>query len=505
MINQNRYIKIVSGVGAGATVAQRQLMMRLMTQNSTMPPGVVVEFQTPDAVGAYFGTQTEEYRRAQAYFSFISKFIRSPSTISFNRWVNSAIAPVVIGDSQPKSLADFQAISAGAIQFFVDSVSVLITGIDLTAATTFSQVASTLQTTIQGGTTNTQLKTASVGYNAVTQQFTLYGGVTGSGKIEVGSYSLGQDAGAVLGWNTSGATFSPGQAADTAAQAVARSAAISNNFGSFAYVTPAVALTTSDITEVAAWNHSQNNMYIYLVPTTIASMAALFAAVKGYSGCALNLFNQANNDYAEQCAGEILAATDYGTVNATQNFMFYQFANRSVTVSDDATADLADLNRVNYIGVTQTAGQQLAFYQRGLLCGGSQDATDMNTYANEMWLKSAISREVLTLFLNSPGVSTDQDGQASLLAVIQSVLDTAKDNGVFANGKTITVQQQQYITQITGDALAWRQVATIGYWITMAVVSIVKPNGLTEYQAQYTLIYAKDDQIRSVTGRDILI
>lgn len=502
MINQNRYVKIVSGVGAGAAVAQRRLILRLITQNNIIPPGIVAEFSSPEAVGAYFGTQTEEYKRAQAYFSFISKSIRSPGLISFARWVNSAIAPVISGDATPKSMGAFTAVSNGSINFDIDGVSVLVSGISLTGATDFSNVASLIQTALNADA-NLQLKTATVTYMAVTQQFIFNGGVTGSGVVKVGT-APGTDLGAILGWNTSGAVASPGQAADTPDQAVAKSAGISNNFGSFAFVTPATALTNSDIETIAAWNHSQNNMYMYLTRTTIANMAALYALVKGYSGCALNIVGIVD-DFIEQSAGEILSATDYESVNATQNYMYYQFPNRNTTVSDDTVADQCDLNRCNYIGVTQTAGQQLAFFQRGVLCGGSQAAVDMNTYANEMWLKSAISARVLQAFLSMPSISTDVDGQASLLAVIQDVLDKAKDNGTFARGKTLSAVQQQYITQVTGDPMAWRQVATLGFWINMSIESYVAPGGLTEYKAKYLLIYSKDDQIRMVDGTDTLI
>ncbi|WLW40831.1 hypothetical protein GNAINCEL_00049 [Serratia phage KKP 3709] len=62
MISQSRYIKIISGVGAGATVAQRQLILRLITQNSALPPGIVMEFENEGAVGAFFGTSSEEYK-----------------------------------------------------------------------------------------------------------------------------------------------------------------------------------------------------------------------------------------------------------------------------------------------------------------------------------------------------------------------------------------------------------------------------------------------------------
>jgi hypothetical protein len=77
---------------------------------------------------------------------------------------------------------------------------------------------------------------------------------------------------------------------------------------------------------------------------------------------------------------------------------------------------------------------------------------------------------------------------------------------VISAGKSLTTVQQQYISQISGDTTAWRQVANIGYWLNVTFSSFVNPNSfLTEWQANYTLIYSKNDAIRSVQGNDVLI
>lgn len=507
MISQSRYINIVSGVGAGASVATRQLILRLITQNTNLPPGIVAEFTSLTSVGAYFGQMSEEYLRAQAYFSFISKQIKSPGRISFARWVNAAIPPMIVGDAVVKNLASLAAITSGTLTINDGATPVAVTGINLSTATTLTQVAALIQTALQAQT-DSQLHTSStVTYNTNTNQFVLAGATNGSGSLTATATGLSTDLSVLLGWSTGGAVNVAGQGADTPDVAVSKSAAISNNFGSFAYCTPSTPLTNTQIAAIAAWNDSQNNMYMYCVPTLLSNLQTLYGMVTGYSGCALNVLSSTlANDYIEQAPAEILAATDYTSVNATQNFMFYQFAKRNITVSDDTTANTVDASRGNYIGVTQNAGQQLAFYQRGILCGGSQAATDMNTYANEMWLKSAIFSQLMSLFLNLGRVPANAEGQATMLAVIQSVIDQAKLNGTISAGKTISTVQQQYITQTSGDRTAWRQIATIGYWINITFSSYVNSNTqLTEWMASYTLLYAKDDAIRMVQGSDIMI
>lgn len=618
MISQSRYVDIVSGVGAGAAVAQRQLILRLMTQNNLLPPGLVAQFKNADSVGAYFGTNSEEYYRAVAYFAFISKQINSPKLISFARWVSTSIAPMVVGDTIAKVLSSFTAQTAGTLSVSSGGLTSQLTGINLSTATTLTQVASLMQTALQaagvilpspaapttgttaGGTLaattyyvkttyvnamgetlasaeatqaalvntlltvtspaaqsgatgynvyvstatgtetkqnatpiaigtdwtepttglisgaalpssnttgNAQLTTCSVTFNTNTNQFVLTGSTPGSGTLSVTPSGLATDLGPLLGWTTGGTVLVAGQAADTPDVAVSKSAAISNNFGSFVYCTPSTPLTNSQITAIAQWTDEQNNQYMYSLATPLANLQTLFALIKGYSGVAINILSTTQaNDYVEQSPCEILAATNYGAPAASQNYMFYSFASRNITVTDDNTADTVDASRGNYIGVTQSAGQQLAFYQRGVLCGGSQAATDMNTFANEMWMKASFTAQFMSLFLNVPEVPADPTGAAMLLGVMQPTIDLAKTNGVISAGKTLTAVQQQYITQITNDPNAWRQVQTLGYWINITFTSQVNVNsGLTEWVANYLFVYSKSDAIRAVNGSDVMI
>ena len=506
MISQSRYIKIISGVGAGAVVAQRQLIMRVITQNATLPPGLVAEFANAEAVGAYFGTSSEEYKRAVAYFSFISKSITSPPRISFSRWVSAAIAPMIVGDSIEKQLSTFTPITAGTLRLLSGSTTVDLGPLDFSGAVDLAAVAAVVQTAAQASG-NAQLATATVTFNTNTNQFVLTGSTPGAGTLHAVVSGLPTDVSDELGWTTGGTVNVPGQGADTPADAVGKSTDISNNFGSFVYATPSTPLTNSQIVDIAAWTDLQNNLFMYSLATPLANLQTLYALIKGYSGVGINILSATQaNDFIEQSPCEILAATDYDAPNASQNYMFYQFPKRNTTVSDDNTADTVDASRGNYIGVTQSAGQQIAFYQRGVLCGGSQAAVDMNTFANEMWLKSAFTTAFFRLFLNVPEVPADPVGEAMLLGVMNPVITQAKLNGVISAGKTIDAVQQQYISQISGDPQAWRQVQTLGYWLNISFSSRTNPdNGLTEWVAKYQFIYSKSDAIRAVIGSDVMI
>src|SRR6185437_9864300 len=196
--------------------------------------------------------------------------------------------------------------------------------------------------------------------------------------------------------------------------------------------------------------------------------------------------------------------TNYLRVNSVQNYMFQKFPLLSPSVSTDLAANTLDPLRVNYIGLTQTAGQQLAFYQRGVLMGGATDAKDMNTYANEQWLKSVASAALLNLITQLAKISANGQGRSQILSTLQNVVNLAINNGTISVDKILTEDQKQFITQQTNDPNAWYQVQNVGYWLDCVIVPVEVNDGV-EYHAEYTLIYSKDDDVRKINGTHELI
>lgn len=517
MISQKRYVDITSGVGGGAGVRTRQLILRIITTNTLLAPGQIKEFETADDVLTFFGDSSEEYKRAVRYFGFISKSVTAPQLISFSRWVDVAVPPQVRATTAPATLAALKAISAGSMQFDIDGVTTDVTAIDLSAATDLTNVATLLTAKVATIVNNPVLSNSTFQYDTGSQRYSWTGGQsTVTVKFNNGGSN---DVAAMIGLASTDAIVTAGQAAESPVDAISKSAGQNNNFGSFLFTYGSgISADPDATTEIGQWNKAQNNMYMFLVgieqkwltETEVEDPSSRVSQYKGLSGLAVTalvngIANQANPTFDEQIPGEILAATDYTSQNATQNYMYYQFSDRVATVTDDEMADWYDKNRFNYIGRTQTAGQLLEFYQRGTLGGGATDAVDMNVYANEMWLKDYLSAQYLSTFLSLPTVPANDIGEAMLIAVMQGGVDQAKFNGVISAGKDLNVQQQLYISQITGDKTAWHQVQTLGYWFNIRFLSRVTTDGRTEYYAKYILVYSKDDAVRAVEGQDVLI
>ncbi len=223
------------------------------------------------------------------------------------------------------------------------------------------------------------------------------------------------------------------------------------------------------------------------------------------SGSATETISFTPWQFPEQIPMMIEAATNYETgINSVQNYMFQNsFAGLIPRVTTDADKTKYDAVRVNYYGQTQTAGQPINFYQNGVLQGASPSPLDMNTYVNEIWLKDACTAAIMNLLLNLTQLPANAQGVSQILTSLQVVINQALLNGTISVNKALNVNQQQFITAATNDPDAWYQVQTIGYWVNAEIV----PSGSNPviYTATYTLIYAKDDVVRLVTGQDILI
>lgn len=494
-----RYVDITSGVGAAAAASTRDLITRLFTDNPILPPQSFVEFTSIEEVGVYFGTDSDEYLRAQFYFGWISKNITAAQKISFARWVDVGQAGVVYGRVGTYTVGNFSSITTGRLNLTLGAATHELTGINLSGAGSLAAVASTIQTAVRAYTAGAMDWTAAtVSYDATRKSFNFVGGVAGPEPLVVLAATTGTDVATALGWHT-GAIVGQGSAVETVTNTLADSAAASNNFGTFLFMP---ALDTSEVTEAALWNNTQNNLFMFLIPVTSANAETISDAIIDYAGSAMTLA-PISGEYPEMVPGMIEAATNYSARNSTQNYMFQIFA-LTPSVTTDADADTYDALRVNYYGQTQTAGQYIQFYQRGTLTGLPVNPRDMNTYANEQWLKDAAGAAIMTLLLALAKVSANTQGRGQLMVTIQSVIAVALNNGTISVGKPLTNAQKLFITNATGDANAWHQVLTIGYWLDVQIVPFVEDE-VTEYKAVYTLIYSKDDIIRKVEGTHVLI
>lgn len=496
-ITFSRYVDITSAVGGVAQAAARELILRIMTENPLIPTESVVEFETIAEVGAFFGTTSDEFAEAQFYFGFISKLATTPSKISFARYSLTATAPLVIGESKTFNVTDFDTIADAEFSLTLGTITEPIL-VNFTAVGSLTAAAALVQAAVVAANVDVLFTGATVVFDPINSRFDLTGGASGPAVISMIPTGTGTDILPIIGWIDPPARFSDGIAAETITAFLIAQAQLSNNFGSFSFIST---LTDSEVLEAATWNDGENVKYMYLNPVTAATAQANFDALNLLSGAALTLRDVTlTTDFPWLLPGAIMAATPYTRRASVQNYMFQQ-ASLIAIVSDTTLSATFDGIRVNYYGETQQAGSLLAFYQRGFLMGLAADPIDMGVYSNEVFLKDSIGVSIINLLLAVASVPANASGIAQVLAAIQDPIEVGLFNGTISIGKTLNATQIAFITAITGDPNAFQQIQSAGYWIN----AVINEPTTNEFVVDYTLLYSKNDVVRKVVGSHLLI
>lgn len=490
-INSNRYVNIVSAEGGGDAVPTRELLLRLFTTNERVPTGAVLNFSSSTletSLREYFGSTSEEYKRAAYYFGFISKVATSPKNIQFSRFADTDTSAQVFGSKLPL-LTELNLVTAGAFDIILGGVEFNVTGLDFSGDTTYAEVASALQSAVQseGGA----LSAATVSYDASRTTFDFDTNGTADGEISFTEVTIGfLDT---LRWGEN-AIFSNGINAQSVTDTLSVSTSLSNNYGSFDFIDD---LTDDQIVERAVFANGRNVEFMNLQRVLTTNRATISGLVDGYASTGLILAPLAN-EYPELLPAAILASLDYDKPAASANFMYQTDSRLTPSVTTDTEADINDDLGVNYYGQTQEAGVNISFLQRGRLTGGATAPKAMGVHANEQWLKSYLKAQFLNMFLALQQVSADLVGEATGMSYLDAGTTQALSNGSFAVGKTLTTTQINYITQLTGDAKAYLDVQSRGYWYKVTTDA-------TNNTMDYLLVYAKRDSVDKVNGRHSLI
>ena len=539
-IMQERYVKITSGNGGESAIQDRDLNGLLFTKgrgwnpsNGAFEADAILKCYSVDQVLKYFTSSSDEVAFARKYFGYISPSGGSPASLSFarvkvtdsadgailtymgNEWKTSptkGVYKLTFTDVPTEGgwiEVDVPYISGSTIRYTFVSGTLTSTN-QVSAGSSPTDAAANLAAVINGtggffGQTASKYVHASVEGTIVILTATKAGSYyTQSVAIDSGDWATtdlkpqsGSDGGDAL---PSGATV----VYENPSDALSRVNALSNNFGSFAFL-PGDGFTNAEYEAVLTQNAGYNNRYLASVGTLVASSGGVYnynsteaektfvTAVGSQNGAAVTRGVDGTSP-ADPMA--IFAAVDYNGTGTAPNFMYKRISGEKPSVFSDQVADVLDGLHVNYYGQTQANGQPLAFYQRGF----NLDGEDTAVYCNEVWLKSHITAAIFNLLLVTERVPANEDGESMVYTTIAGAAQQGVTNGTIEVGKTYTAAQRAVIYQLTGDAEAYLAMQNAGYWLDVVIVQ----DG-TDYKAVYKLVYGKGDSIRKVEGSDILM
>lgn len=506
-IPQSKYVAITSGLAQTESVGRKALIPRVLTTNPLFAVNTVYEFTSSADVADFAGALSAEAKLASEYFSWISKTATQAKKISFMRYSFEALAPSLYSTKKTITpLAAFKAVTNGSMVVNLGGTSFSVSNVNLSSATSYADVASAVQTAVKANTSGGQMWTAAtVTFNAANSSFVLKGGETGKNTINYAEASTsGTDLSSLLGWNIANApVLSDGQDEQTVTDILNKCIDISTNFLTFGFLNASDCYDNLD--EIGTWAGEQNFNYRLCFDLGASNYAEGMATAAKYAGLTAHYnvnYGITGINPAWIMSAILPATTEYNKPNSVKNYMFQQFPQQpvSVGINDGSLYQTLDNLLVNYNGQTQKSGVTVAFYQNGF----NSDGTDTAIFDNEAWLKDAISTDILNAFLGLDFISADSDGKTILTGILENNCDEAVTNHVFGKPKILSSAQKAYITQVTGDDQAYLDVQNNAYHFDVDITTEQQGN-TTIYVGKYTLIYLKNDVIRKVEGRNILI
>lgn len=200
----------------------------------------------------------------------------------------------------------------------------------------------------------------------------------------------------------------------------------------------------------------------------------------------------------------LIDATDFEGRNTVNQVMYRQASGMTADVDNDVDKFNLDGLLVNYYGVTSVNATPLSFFQKGNLQGTVADPRDMMVAACEQWIKGKVSSDLINTLVASR-IPANLDGKTRIRTIIvNGAVASALRSGAILKLKELTPLQKEVIFDMSGDELAAMDVFNNGYWLDVAIRTVVV-DGIEEKHAHYVLIYAKADFVRKIVGSHNLI
>ena len=216
----------------------------VLTENALIPQtSMLMSFTSAETVGAYFGETSDEYAVASTYFLGYNNSFAKPRRLMFGRRIDAAVGAYIRGAKYTGTLAEIQAVTAGAMSIDINGTTVAISSVDLSGSTSFSDAAATITTALDAELTGVVMT-----YSSLTGAFQIDSPSTGAS--ETIDFATGTLAELLNLTEADGAVLSQGSAAMTQTANLNAIKAASQNWVTF---TTLYAASDSEHLGLAEW------------------------------------------------------------------------------------------------------------------------------------------------------------------------------------------------------------------------------------------------------------
>lgn len=427
----------------------------VLDSNVTIPSDTPLAFSSATEVGEYFGTSSDEYKFAGTYFGGFDNSQVKPATLYFYRLNATASSAWVRGAELDvkTALSTITAISSGSITLDVDGVTKQYAEIDLSACTSYSDVASKVQTATDGDLT--------LEFSSQFNAFIIKGvtvGATSTLSVPAG------DVATALGFNTETAVISDGQDANTMTQSMEN---LTNRFTNFVTFTTLAEATDADALELAQWattNYNAGVLYLYVCWD---SSKANFDP--NNTSVISEQLQTENVDATCVCYGLTMASFVMGVTasiawdqaNSTITYAFKHLSGFGADVEKTSEANALDAHKVNYMGNFATRNDNFILSYNGAMLG---EWDWIDTYINAVWLCNALQVQLMAMFQSANRIPYNSIGYAKIRSNCKDIINRAINNGVIDLGVNISDAQKAELTSLLGGDYS-DEIKNNGYYL----------------------------------------
>ncbi|MFZ4835762.1 DUF3383 domain-containing protein [Rouxiella sp. Mn2063] len=428
---------------AGSAVDANGLVL---TDNELIPVGKVVSYFTASDVSALMGSNSKEFLAAQQYFNGYENSSVIPGELLMQRIVTENVAGYLLsGNLKGVPLSTLKNIPASTITLFIDGASTTSDLIDLSTATSLSDIADKLETGI--GATKVHVEWLSIANRFIIRS------ATAGDDSEVSFAIAGALATGLLLTQDTAATVSPGSAAVTLTDTMN---GIINKNQNWILFSSLVELTDEQKTELCAWASSTHNRYGYAlhdtsaaatVPNNANSFVQRVVVASGYE----NIFPIYGGYLYAIMALAYAASIDFSRTSGRISFKFRAFPGLAPNVTDLATANALDSNGYNYYGSHGLNKTLKQYSSEGSITG---KFLWIDSFINQVWINANLVSAFANLFTNNQSYSFNASGYAAVSAATIDVAEQALNFGAIQRGVVLDNAQTRIVNNTVGKDIS---------------------------------------------------
>jgi len=416
----------------------------ILTENVLIPSGRVMEFYQASEVAALLGSGSPEYLAAAVYFNGYDNSSVTPGVLLMSRTQLTAAAGYMMsGSLKGVPLNTLKALTPGTITLTVDGASKTSQTVNLSAATSQSNIATLLQAAFTG---------VNVTWNATSNTFIFTSATTGADSKVSAANASALTTGLKL-TTASGATTSAGNDVTSLTDTMTNITNQNQNWIGFSVIND---LDDVEKLELCAWVNNQNSRYFYSMHDSsadalVANSSTAFVPTQvtpaGYAG----VF-PVYGDYLDA----VTALAYAGSINFDQtagrvSYKFRAFSGVTPKVTNLAAANALESNGYNYYGSYGLNKTLKDYAADGSITGSF---LWLDSFINQVWMNANLVSAYAELFTNNQSYSYNAQGYASVQAATIDVANNAVNFGAIQRGVTLDNSQIKQVTNVVGKDIS---------------------------------------------------